>query len=115
MTTTTDWETVRHDGKTYKVLNDHAGNLTATEWRWQPGDCAEHMCSRTGLELLGGIAPPCTPGRLIDKTTPARTIGELFKSSTKKFCNSWLGGGANGQAALATAGFIRHDLVKGKR
>ena len=79
MTTTTGWETVRHEGETYSVLNDHAGNPTVTEWREQLGGYAEHVCDKTGLELLEGIAPPCTPGQQIDKTTLVRTTGELFK------------------------------------
>ena len=85
---TTNWETVAHGGETYKVLNDHAGNLTVTEWREQLEEYVEHMCDKTGIELLKGTAPSCTPGILIDKTTLVRTIGELFKRSTKKFCNS---------------------------
>ena len=60
-TTTTNWETVRHEGEVYKVLNDHAGTLTVTEWREQLEECAEHICDKTGLELLKDIAPPCTP------------------------------------------------------
>ena len=66
-TTTTNWETVRHEGEVYKVLNDHAGTLTVTEWREQLEEYAEHICDKTGLELLKGIAPPCTPGHKIDK------------------------------------------------
>ena len=109
---TTNWETVTHEGETYKVLNDHAGNLTVTEWREQLEEYVEHMCDKTGIELLRGTAPSCTPGILIDKTTLVRTIGELFKRSTKKFCNSWLEDGANsdGQAALTTAGGIEFSM-----
>ena len=66
-TTTTNWETVRHEGEVYKVLNDHAGTLTVTGWREQLKEYAEHICDKTGLELLKGIAPPCTPGHKIDK------------------------------------------------
>ena len=66
-TTTTNWETVRHEGEVYKVLNDHAGTLTVTEWREQLEEYAEHICDKTGLELLGGTAPPCIPGQQIDK------------------------------------------------
>ena len=69
---TTNWETVTHQGETYKVLNDHAGNLTATEWREQLEEYVEHMCDKTGIELLKGTAPSCTPGVLIDKTTLVR-------------------------------------------
>ena len=50
-TTTTNWETVRHEGEVYKVLNDHAGTLTVTEWREQLEEYAEHICDKTGLEL----------------------------------------------------------------
>ena len=109
---TTNWETVTHEGETYKVLNDHAGNLTVTEWREQLEEYVEHMCDKTGIELLKGTAPSCTPGILIDKTTLVRTIGELFKRSTKKFCNSWLEDGASsdGQAALTTAGGIEFSM-----
>ena len=53
-TTTTNWETVRHEGEVYKVLNDHAGTLTVTEWREQLEEYAEHICDKTGLELLKG-------------------------------------------------------------
>ena len=57
-TTTTNWETVRHEGEVYKVLNDHAGTLTVTGWREQLEEYAEHICDKTGLELLKGpIAP----------------------------------------------------------
>ena len=49
---TTNWETVTHGGETYKVLNDHAGNLTVTEWREQLEEYVEHMCDKTGIELL---------------------------------------------------------------
>ena len=58
---TTNWETVTHEGETYKVLNDHAGNLTVTEWREQLEEYVEHMCDKTGIELLRGTAPYCTP------------------------------------------------------
>ena len=73
---TTNWETVTHEGETYKVLNDHAGNLTVTEWREQLEEYVEHMCDKTGIELLKGTAPSCTPGILIDKTTLVGTTGE---------------------------------------
>ena len=75
-TTTTNWETVRHEGEVYKVLNDHAGTLTVTEWREQLEEYAEHICDKTGLELLKGIAPPCTPGHEIDKAALVGTISE---------------------------------------
>ena len=47
-TTTTNWETVRHEGEIYKVLNDHAGTLTVTEWREQLEEYAEHICDKAG-------------------------------------------------------------------
>ena len=53
---TTNWETVTHEGETYKVLNDHAGNLTVTEWREQLEEYVEHMCDKTGIELLRGVS-----------------------------------------------------------
>ena len=68
---TTNWETVTHEGETYKVLNDHAGNLTVTEWREQLEEYVEHMCDRTGTELLEGTAPSCTPGILRRSPAPA--------------------------------------------
>ena len=52
-----EWQTALHGGERYKVLDDHAGNLTVTEWREQAEEYAEHVCDATGLELLKGIAP----------------------------------------------------------
>ena len=110
-TTTTNWETVRHEGEVYKVLNDHAGTLTVTEWREQLEEYAEHICDKTGLELLKGIAPPCTPGHKIDKAALVGTISELFKRSTKKFCETWLQDEPGGTTtALATAGGIEFAM-----
>ena len=80
-----EWQTTLHGGERYKVLDDHAGNLTVTEWREQAEEYAEHVCDATGLELLKGIAPKITPGKEIDKITLVRTIEELFKRSTKRF------------------------------
>ena len=110
-TTTTNWETVRHEGEVYKVLNDHAGTLTVTEWREQLEEYAEHICDKTGLELLKGIAPPCTPGHKIDKAALVGTISELFKRSTKKFCETWLQDEPGGTTtALTTAGGIEFAM-----
>eukprot|EP00936_MAST-01D_sp_MAST-1D-sp1_P000104 g104.t1 len=110
-TTTTNWETVRHEGEVYKVLNDHAGTLTVTEWREQLEEYAEHICDKTGLELLKGITPPCTPGHKIDKAALVGTISELFKRSTKKFCETWLQDEPCGTTtALTTAGGIEFAM-----
>ena len=84
-----EWQTALHGGERYKVLDDHAGNLTVTEWREQAEEYAEHVCDATGLELLKGIAPKITPGKEVDKITLVRTIEELFKRSTKRFSDSW--------------------------
>ena len=106
-----EWQTTLHGGEKYKVLDDHAGNLTVTEWREQAEEYAEHVCDATGLELLKGIAPKITPGKEIDKITLVRTIEELFKRSTKRFSDSWLSPGTrDNTTTLTTAGGIEFSM-----
>ena len=51
---TTNWETVTHEGETYKVLNDHAGNLTVTT---SPGACAALQAGYIDHNFLSLLHP----------------------------------------------------------